>query len=133
MSQQKDIYNHKNMEVRHANGQYITTLNVLLVKKQNLSADTIEMLKMTHVARAIIFTTMRNTNVTIALKRLALIFENLEYIQQELWGFEKNKNNHMWFEVPKCSCPKLDNIDYNSSELRIIDRKCIIHGMENDQ
>lgn len=130
MSSQENIYDVENLEVRFANGDYITSLNIRLVKKQELSADTIEMLKMTHVMRAMIFKVMNNTDNVSILKRFARMFENLEYLQQELWGFKKDSNYHYWFEVPKCSCPSLDNRDCNGSEMKIIDLKCTIHGGE---
>jgi len=134
MSDQKtdsDIYSSENMAVYFDNGEFITYLNSRLAEKQNLSAEDIEMLKDTHVMRALIFQAMERTDDATELRSFAKMFENLEYLQQELWKFEKNKNFHRWFEVPKCSCPKLDNLDRIGHDYNLIDLSCIIHGDKN--
>lgn len=132
MSNNEDIYSTENLEVRYANGDFITSLNSDLVKKQKLSADDIELLKSSHVMRAMIFRVMRNTDNKAVLKRFAKMFKNLEYLQQGLWKFKIDKSFHQWFDVPKCSCPKLDNRELNGTETCIIDFKCIVHGGNND-
>ena len=132
MSNKEDIYNAKNLDVHYTNGDYITTLNGNLAKKQELSADDIELLKSSHVMRAMIFRVMENTDNKAILKRFAKMFESLEYLQQELWKFKRDKTFHQWFDVPKCSCPKLDNRGLDGTEACIIDFKCIVHGGNND-
>lgn len=131
MSEQDDIYSSKNMAVYFDNGDFVTSLNGRLAEKQNLSAEDIEMLKDTHVMRALIFRAMERSDDTATLKDFAALFERLEYLQQELWKFGKDKNFHRWFEVPKCSCPQLDNLDRIGHEDNVINLSCIIHGNKN--
>lgn len=63
-----------------------------------------------------------------ALKMLANMFESLEFEQQTLWKFDRNKNFHYWFDIPGCSCPKMDNRDRIGTEHRIMIDTCPIHG-----
>lgn len=128
----KDIYSDDNLSVYNSDGDFITCLNYILVKKQNLSEDDIELLKLTHIIRALIFKAMKLTDNASELKRQASIFESLEFLQQELWKFEKNKNHHCWFEVPKCTCPILDNLDRIGFEDCVINDSCPIHGIAHD-
>jgi len=126
-----DIYNAKNMEVRFSNGDYVTTLNSNMARDQNVSSENIEMLKETHILRALIFAAMERTDNITTLKNFAKMFERLEFLQQELWGFKKDSNWHQWFDVPKCKCPKLDNADRIGSEESVMNSDCPIHGDEN--
>ena len=131
MSEQDDIYSVENMTARFDNGEVAAALNTGLAKRQNLSAEDIEMLKDTHVMRALIFQAMERSDDVATLKSFAAMFERLEYLQQELWKFGKDKNFHRWFEVPKCSCPVLDNLDRIGHEDNVINLSCIIHGDKN--
>lgn len=126
--EQNDIYSPENMDVFTDNGEFITSLNQHLVIKQGLTAEEIELLKDTHVMRRIIFNAMEATDNATHLQRFAKVFEELEYCQQELWKFGANKGFHRWFEVPKCSCPTLDNLDCIGSEVDVVNLKCVIHG-----
>ena len=126
--EQTDIYSQENMDVFTDNGEYITSLNAHLARKQGLSAEDIELLKDTHVMRRIIFNCMEQTDDTSHLKRFAKMFEDLEFLQQELWKFGADKGFHRWFEVPKCSCPTIDNLDCLGSEVDVVDIKCKVHG-----
>lgn len=49
---------------------------------------------------------------------------------QKLWGFEINKNYYKFWEVPHCTCPKLDNNDRYPYGLYIINSNCPYHGKE---
>lgn len=123
-----DIYSAENMAVYFNDGSYVTSLNGKLARKQKISAEDIEMLKDTHVIRALIFQAMYRTDNVDELKRLAWMFDELEFLQQELWKFGRNSKFHRWFDVPKCSCPKLDNSDYIGTDINIYESTCVIHG-----
>jgi hypothetical protein len=123
-----DIYNAKNMDVHFSNGDYITSLSLKMARDQKVSAEDIEMLKDTHIMRALIFSAMKRTDNTTTLKNFAKMFEKLEFLQQELWGFKKDRSWHRWFEVPKCTCPKHDNAARVGSEENVMDSTCPIHG-----
>ena len=131
--EQIDIYSEENMDVFTDNGEYITSLNGTLARKQGITAEDIELLKDTHVMRRIIFNCMEQTDDPSQLKRLAKMFEDLEFLQQELWKFGADKRFHRWFEVPKCSCPILDNLDCLGSEVDVVDVACKVHGGQPDE
>jgi len=131
--EQIDIYSEENMDVFTDNGEYITSLNGTLARKQGITAEDIELLKDTHVMRRIIFNCMEQTDDPSQLKRLAKMFEDLEFLQQELWKFGADKRFHRWFEVPKCSCPILDNLDCLGSEVDVVDVTCKVHGGQPDE
>jgi len=116
------------MSVCHDDGTFVCTLNGALAKKQGLHAIEIELLKISHLTRDLLFRTMEQTDNPVILRKLADKFDELEFEQQKLWHFDEDKNFHRWFEVPKCTCPKLDNEDLIGCEQKVIDLKCIIHG-----
>jgi hypothetical protein len=107
-----------------------TQLNYYLAERQGLDDATMEQLIETHIERLQIFEMMENTDDVEQLKRLAKDFRNLEFEQQALWGFDRNEDFHRWFNVPKCSCPKLDNMDFIGTEYNIYVDNCPIHGDE---
>jgi hypothetical protein len=109
-------------------GKVITRLNSMLVKRQKVSPENVELLKHTHVTRYRIFEKMEATDNVAELRQLAKDFEDLEFYQQELWGFPKDKNFHRWFKVPKCLCPKMDNMDRIGSSFGVTVENCPIHG-----
>ena len=133
MSEQDDIYSAENLSVYDLNGNFLYGLNTRLAERQKLTAEDIELLKLSHIMRDLIFKAMEATDDRDTLRKLAQRFETLEYMQQELWGFEKDKRFHRWFEVPKCSCPKLDNQDWIGSDHDIVSLNCIIHGGKRDE
>ena len=52
---------------------------------------------------------------------------NIEYNIQTLYGEKENIMFHRFWETPKCSCPKIDNIEIYPQK-KYIDKHCIIHG-----
>jgi hypothetical protein len=51
-----------------------------------------------------------------------------EYNMQLLYGEEEDISYHRFWETPKCTCPKIDNIEIYPSKSPIFDDKCLIHG-----
>ncbi len=57
------------------------------------------------------------------------LVEEFEFALQEAWGFEKSADHHShWYDVPHCSCPKMDNRDNWGTPYRIMNVSCIVHG-----
>jgi len=105
-------------------------LNPGFIKQQEIKdIETIKELLLTHEDRCRIFEAMENTDDPDDLKMYAQQFETLEFEQQKLWGFEPNNTYHRWWEVPKCTCPQLDNADNYPSKYRIINGNCPIHAI----
>jgi len=62
------------------------------------------------------------------LKVLAESVTRIEYELQELWGFEKDSRYHWWFNLPHCTCPKMDNRERMGTSSQVMDYNCIYHG-----
>ena len=50
-----------------------------------------------------------------------------EFALQVLWGFEPNANYHRDFNLPYCTCPKLDNEDVLGTSIRYVTEGCVYH------
>jgi hypothetical protein len=66
----------------------------------------------------------------IKLKALAEKVTKISFELQELWGFTKDSTFHFWFNVPHCTCPKIDNRERMGVDCgRIISSNCPIHSL----
>ena len=81
-------------------GTVITRLNSKLAERQGVSDDELQALRFSHQMRWSIFEAAKNTMNTMVLQLYANMFEALEYEQQELWHFPRDKNFHRWFAFP---------------------------------
>lgn len=105
--------------------QVVGYLNGYLIEQQNIID--VETLKKAHIVRHHIFEKMKQTNYSPTLKNLAKRAERVEYIIQKLWGFPQDRNYHRWWNLPGCTCPKLDNEDRWGTPYRIYVEYCPIH------
>jgi hypothetical protein len=112
-------------------------LNPLLIKKQKLTWLEVQGLLKTYKQKDIIIKQMIKTNPRYwldgklaikYLKTLAKEVTKLEYRLQKLWHFKKNQNFHRFWDLPHCSCPKMDNEERWGTKHHIYDNNCIIHG-----
>ena len=103
-------------------------LNKVLVDRNNLAEENIANIERLHRVKHYIFEYMNNTDDPEKLKKLANLVELVEYKLQSTWGFNIDKNYHRWFEVPKCSCPKMDNAQYIGLGYKVINKECKIHA-----
>ena len=62
------------------------------------------------------------------LKQYYKKLTNIEYDMQVLYGEDEDINFHNFWETPKCTCPKIDNLEMQGSGKPIFDNKCPIHG-----
>lgn len=53
---------------------------------------------------------------------------NIEYDIQTLYDEVEDISYHRFWETPKCTCPKIDNIEIFPSEMPIYDLNCTIHN-----
>ena len=53
---------------------------------------------------------------------------DIEYNMQLLYGEEEEITKHIFWFTPKCTCPKIDNLEIYPSKTPIFDDKCPIHG-----
>ena len=109
------------------NGE-VTYLNHKMVERRGISDEAVEKLKQSHIERIDLFQQARATTDVATLRALAEAFEDLEFRQQELWGFDRNADMHRWFDFPGCTCPKMDNAERMGTTYRIYTLDCPIHG-----
>lgn len=111
-------------------GEPIVQLNTYLARRQKVTAEQASALVMSHQLRYIIFEAAKTTKEPLKLKLLAAMFEALEFEQQALWNFPRDKNFHRWFDFPGCTCPKLDNAGMIGVDRRIRLQTCPVHGWD---
>lgn len=74
----------------------------------------IELLITTHKIKLGLFDAMTLYDPAIpddlkVLKILSDIVTRTEFHQQELWGFAEDKNYHLFWQMPHCTCDKAEN------------------------
>lgn len=52
---------------------------------------------------------------------------DIEYNMQILYGENEDISYHRFWETPKCTCPKIDNIEIYPSNTPIFNKNCLIH------
>lgn len=101
-----------------------------LIERQGVDDETLRHIKLTHVMRAKLCERMEQTDNASELVELSKKITNLEYVQQQLWGFPEDCSYHRWFDVPKCLCPKTDNEEALGSSQQIVSNNCPVHFSE---
>lgn len=101
-----------------------------LIERQGIDDETLRQIKKTHVMRDELCERMEKTDNVSELVELSSKITNLEYVQQQLWGFAEDCSYHRWFEVPKCLCPKTDNEEALGSPQQIVSHSCPVHFSE---
>jgi len=110
-------------------GVWLGRLNDRLARNQHVSDDQLEALRISHQVKHKLFEEAKRTQDGKRLRELAVMFEELEFLQQEAWNFEQDRKFHRWFDLPGCTCPKLDNGDrVGASDERIISTDCPAHN-----
>lgn len=109
-------------------------LNEELLRKQGINEEGEGLIRVSHTLKDGLFKKMSETDDKEELRSLAKMVENLEFIQQKLWGFPLDESMHFWYLVPKCTCPKMDNREATGvKNHRIIVSDCPIHWTEEVQ
>lgn len=53
---------------------------------------------------------------------------DLEYNMQILYGEQEDIDFHRFWDTPKCTCPKIDNVERYPTGYYLFDKNCPIHG-----
>jgi len=110
--------------VKH--GKYSCSINYHLLDRQKVwkKLDTIKKL---HIEK---FKVFEKIEVAKEGEMAGYVkdIENLEFKLQRAWGFPQDRNFHRWFEVPRCTCAKMDNQDRSGTEYRVYNLDCPVHG-----
>lgn len=124
-----DAYQSKFVVIDPETGRNISVLNPRLAQAQNVTDDQLEALRASHVIRHHLFQAARNgLSNDLLLQMVATVFDALETEQQKLWNFPTDPNHHRWFDVPGCTCPKMDNAERLGTPHRVYSNDCPIHG-----
>lgn len=110
-----------------SNGKTIR-LNRRLIERQQLTQEEVNVIARLHDKKHRIFDRMEREAVPHRLRALANEVKDIEFDLQEAWRFERNAAFHEFWNVPKCTCPKLDNIDCKGSGRMFFAVSCPIHG-----
>ena len=62
------------------------------------------------------------------IKAYAKDLEQVEFLLQDAWKFERNIHYHKFWEAPHCTCPKMDNDDAWPSGHYVRHLGCPVHG-----
>lgn len=105
-----------------------TKLNADLVKSKKLNDSQVQVLKDLHVERLSIEEQMSATEDSKTLKELFSFWTQNQRELQAAWRFEPNNSFHRFWEVPKCSCPSIDNLERLGTSFKIVNNSCLVHG-----
>lgn len=103
-------------------------LNSYLVNTQGISAEGVELLKNLHVLRLEVEEIMAGCNDAEHLHKCFETWTDIQYLLQDAWKFQRSVLYHMFWTVPKCSCPKMDNRDNYPYGYYTYDTSCPVHG-----
>lgn len=118
----------RRVQLRFATCRGNVFLNAACVKKQQVTLLDIRRIKKLHKTKAGIFALMAETESVLDLLDLAKVITLLEFTLQEAWHFKRDAKYHRFWDMPKCSCPILDNEDRYGSGQVIHNSSCPIHG-----
>jgi len=106
----------------------ISILNLNLINKQKINDEDVKLIHKLHIIKNCYLSFIESSNSKEDIRRFAKFITVIEFRLQNLWKFKEDINYHRFWNLPKCSCPKMDNMDDYGSGFRHINLNCIIHG-----
>lgn len=107
--------------------KYNTILNKRFIDQQD-AWNNLEDIKAAFYTKYMLFDLIDNCTDSAMLKEYAKDLQALEFCIQGLFNFDEDARFHRFWEVPKCSCPKMDNADAWGTDYSIVDKNCVLHG-----
>lgn len=107
-------------------------LNDKLVRQQKLDQKEIDEIMALHDIKRSVMIDMAGLDPKKEFPRLMELrnkITQLEFSLQEIWKFPENENFHRFWELPHCSCPRMDNEDRWGTKYRVYAAQCILHGV----
>jgi hypothetical protein len=114
-------------------GDRIHWINPQMAKRQKLSDEGLENLKAMHCERLKLYARISffiGAEETDYIPSLMKEYTALEYKMQECWGFPKDAGYHRFWDIPACTCPRMDNEDRLGTKYSIFSQECPLHGWE---
>lgn len=119
----------KHTDVLHEAKLKSNVISVQLAERQGLTQDAVNAIELLHRFKDDMFDLCRNVYVDGESGGFVLALEQIEFSMQRLWEFEESSAHHTWwYQIPGCTCPKLDNQDMMGIDQRIISCDCPFHG-----
>jgi len=112
---------------QHATSK-LYSINNNLVIHQKVSPEDVKKIEKLQNIRSYFYDFIELSEDKEEIRRLVKFITQIEFQLQKLWNFKPDETMHRWFDVPKCSCPKMDNAGYLGTPYKTINPKCIIHG-----
>ena len=106
-----------------------THLNPVLISLQNLSEADVSLIKRLHMTRMEIECDMEDAPSEYILKGLYSLWWNVQHLLQDAWKFERNDNFIRFWDVPRCTCPKMDNEENYPLGYYVTNMSCEVHGV----
>lgn len=104
-------------------------LNERLVLQQKLSESEVAEILRLHEYKLTIRAKMKALPPdNPKIKAYAKDLEQIEFLLQDAWKFERNINYHKFWEAPHCTCPKMDNDDAWPTGYYVKNFGCPVHG-----
>lgn len=94
---------------------------------QQLCWENLEEIKEKHIEKFSVYDEIQKTNDPNLLYLFDKLLREIEFELQDLWKFPKDEMYHMFWQYPKCTCPKLDNID-SYPYMQFFSTTCPLHG-----
>lgn len=108
-------------------GRYQMVLNPNFLTNNN-AENNLDKIKELFVIKFNYFLEMDKTEDSKELKKLEKKVWANEKLIMTNFNFKVDKNYFRFWEMPKCTCPKLDNIDYWGTGNQIYSLTCPVHG-----
>lgn len=118
-----------NVTITH-NGKKVADLNRRLIAQKGFNQEQVDKIIALHQHKLDLFDKIRGTDDKAALKELGEAVTENEFKLQDAWGFPRDINFHPFWEMPKCTCPKMDNYDAMGTPYHVYRQDCPFHGFE---
>ena len=96
--------------------------------EMNNAEHNLELIKELFVKKFKLFSRMERASKRETLRKLADMVTENEFEIQKAFNFEPDVNFHRFWELPKCVCPRMDNLDSWGTNYSIMRADCILHG-----
>ena len=105
------------------------TIPVMLLLRQNISHEELCAIVKLQKERLDLIEFLEKTTDPILMKIIYHQITELNYDLQILWGFETNEFRYASYDLPHCTCPKIDNDEDAHLGLMWINDSCPLHSL----
>ena len=92
------------------------------------SWNNVEKLKECYNTKFKLYEQIASCDDSMSIKQIAIEIKDLKMNIQELFNLKRSSDHFRFWEMPKCSCPKMDNAEHWGTAYKIYTQNCIVHG-----